>query len=265
MGDGVNLESQTSSMLVGTRSLVTGGGSGIGAAIATHLAAAGSTVFICGRRAPNIQETASAIRATGGTCEPIEADVTSRDDVQRIASSVGTVDILVNNAGTSPMQPWDTVDLDAFRAVLESNLVAPFRLIQVLAPAMVERGYGRIVNVASIYGIVGGNPKMYPGLPWDAPAYVASKFGLVGLTKHLAVRFAPNGVTVNAVAPGPIWTPMASEKLQPAVVEAMTEAIPAARLGQPEDVSEVVGFLASRGSSFVTGQVIAVDGGWTSW
>lgn len=254
-----------SGSLGGLSALVTGGGTGIGQALAMALAGAGAAVAICGRREAPLLETRAAIEAAGGRCAHHVLDVADEAAAGRLAAACPDLDIVVNNAGVSPLQPWADVEPEAFRTVLATNLEAPFRIIQAVAPGMLARGFGRIVNITSIYGLVGGNPRCYPGLEWDIPAYVASKFALTGLTRHLAIRFAPHGVTVNAIAPGPIETALSAAKLTPPVREAITAAIPAGRLGAPADLAAAVLFLASRDAGFVTGQVVTVDGGWTAW
>ena len=168
------------------RALVTGGGTGIGRQLAQTLALAGAEVVICGRRLAPLEEAVTEIASLGGAVSALAADVTSEDDLARIAAA-GPFDILVNNAGYGRIEPWTEVTPESWHDVLAVNLDAPFRLSQLLVPPMVQRGWGRVVNIASVYGMVTGNPYMYPDFEWDNCAYVTSKHALIGLSKYLAV------------------------------------------------------------------------------
>lgn len=251
--------------LSGLRALVTGGGTGLGRQMALGLAEAGADIVVCGRRRERIEEAAEEIRGIGVSAEAIPADVTSENDIQHLVHTAGQIDILVNNAGVSRIQPWKEVSLAEWREVFSLNLDAPFRLCQLLAPPMVERRWGRIINVSSIYGVIGGSPDRYPGVAWDLPAYFASKHGLIGLTHYLAVRMAPYGVCINALSPGIFATEGTRERMPPEVRETLIRETPMKRLGEEDDLKAAVVFLASPGSSFVTGQNVIVDGGWTVW
>ena len=159
----------------------------------------------------------------------IVADVTNDDDRVRLASAAGDIDVLVNNAGVSSRARWDAVVLDDWRYIMNLNVEAPFRLIQLLAPGMVERGFGRIVNISSIYGLVAGDPSRYPGHGLDIGSYFASKHALIGLTKSLAVDLGGTGVTVNALCPGMFPSPANDEVLTPAVAAALEGGTPVGR------------------------------------
>lgn len=157
--------------LTGKRALVTGGGDGLGLQMTEALVDAGATVVICGRRAEPLHEAA---RALGERVVPIAADVTSQDDVQRLVDAAGSIDILVNNAGLAHRAPWDEVTSQDWRWIMSLNVESPFWLIQALAPGMIERGWGRIINVSSIYGLVGGDHSRYPGST-STPVLLASR------------------------------------------------------------------------------------------
>jgi len=251
--------------LGGHRALVTGGGTGLGRQIALGLSEAGADIVVCGRRREPLDETRVRIEAQGRTCRVMDADLTTDDGVERILGAAEGVDILVNSAGASPLQSWATLSIDDWRAVHAVNVEAAFRLCQGLAPAMVERGWGRIINVVSIYGVVAGDPGRYPGIEWDVPAYTASKHGLLGLTRYLAIRLAPHGVTVNALSPGMFPTEMSRSKLTPAVEAELVRGTPVGRLGGSTDLAAAAVFLASPGAAFVVGHNLVVDGGWTAW
>jgi NAD(P)-dependent dehydrogenase (short-subunit alcohol dehydrogenase family) len=172
---------------------------------------------------------------------------------------------LVNNAGFSLFKSWLEVTMDDWHEVMALNLDAPFRLIQLFAPPMMERRWGRIINIASIYGSVSGDPRRYPGLDWDVPSYFASKHGLQGITHYLAPRLASYGVCINSLSPGMFPSEQNDDKLTPAVLAALKDGTPMGRLGETDDLKAAVVYLASPGAKFMTGQDVIVDGGWTVW
>lgn len=251
--------------LEGKRALVTGAGTGLGLQMALGLAEAGADLVICGRRREPLEDCAGQARAFGREVTVIPADVTVEADIQRLQSGAGQIDILVNNAGFAIIGPWTEISLAEWRKVTALNLDAPFRLCQIFAPPMMARGWGRIINIASIYGSVGGDPSRYPGLEWDVASYFASKHGLQGLTHYLAPRLAPYGVCINSLSPGMFPSEQNEDRLTPAVKEALIDGTPMQRLGETDDLKAAIVFLASPGAKFMTGQDIIVDGGWTVW
>jgi NAD(P)-dependent dehydrogenase (short-subunit alcohol dehydrogenase family) len=250
--------------LTGLRALVTGGATGIGRALAAGLLAAGAEVTICGRRSAQVDEAVAALAESGGAARGTDCDVTVEEDLQRLLAFAGDVDILVNNAGYGLRDAWTDVTRERWREVMAVNVEAPLRLCQLLVPAMVERGWGRVINIASLYASLAGDPARYPGMGIDIASYVASKHALLGLTRHLAVQVGQQGVTVNAISPGMI-TGTQDPPLPADVVDALAAGAPAGRVGEPEELQTAALFLASRTSGFVTGQNIVVDGGWSTW
>ena len=248
--------------LTGKRALVTGGGDGLGRQLAEALVDAGAEVVICGRRYDPLAQTAGEL---GPGVTPVRADVTDQRDVERLVSEAGHIDILVNNAGLAHRAPWNEVTSQDWRWIMSLNVESPFWLIQALAPAMIQQGWGRIINVSSIYGLVGGDHGKYPGQGINIASYFASKHALIGLTKFLAVEFARSGVTVNALCPGMFPSPANIKVLEPEVIAALQEGTPVGRLGTDRDLRTAVLFLAAPGSGFVTGHSLVVDGGWTIW
>jgi NAD(P)-dependent dehydrogenase (short-subunit alcohol dehydrogenase family) len=251
--------------LTGKRALVTGGGTGIGRALVTALAEAGAGIVICGRRSEPLEATASQARREGHAVQVIRADVTQEQDVQRLRAEAGDIDILVNNAGGAPRRAWREITPEQWRDVMRLNLDAPFRLAQLFSPAMVDRGWGRIINIASIYGVSVMDPARYPGMEGDNGSYAAAKHGLIGITRHLAAQLGRTGVTSNAISPGSILTERLGVMMSRQALETLAAATPVGRLGTPEDLQTAVLFLASPASGFVTGENIVVDGGWTIW
>jgi 3-oxoacyl-[acyl-carrier protein] reductase len=238
--------------------VVTGGSRGIGRAIARDLAAAGARVAICYRQRE--AEAAALVAELGGPPRAIalRCDVSNHGEVDAfmaaVTSQLGPIDILVNNAGISRDGVLMFMDDARWNEVLATNLGGPFLCTRAVVRGMMVRRWGRIVNVASASADA--------ALPGQAN-YAASKAGLGGLTRALARELAPHGVLVNAVAPGLIETEMI-DGIKPAVRERLLQGIALQRLGQPEEVARVVTFLASDAASYITGQVIAIDGGLVS-
>ena len=251
--------------LSGKRALVTGGGVGLGHHMALGLAEAGADLILVGRRKDKLDAAAEEARALGVAAETIAADVTVEADLQRIAAEAGRVDILLNNAGIGLLRPWDQITPEEWRGIFSINVDALWRLCQLLAPGMVERGWGRIINIASIYGIISGDPAVYPGMDWDNPAYVVSKHAVEGITHYLGTRLAKHGVSVNSICPGMFPSEERSEPIDPEIVRTLSARTPAGRVGRFDDLKAAVVFLASPGAAFVNGQNIVVDGGWSVW
>lgn len=240
----------------GRRALVTGASSGIGERIATTLAARGATVLAVGRRRTRLDDLASR----AATIVPVVADITTDDGIATIERTIAAegVDICVNNAGTSGDADPASESIEHFLGVLEVNLVGHYRVTQVAARTMLERGRGSIINIASIYGLVASAPITQPG-------YCAAKGAIVNLTRELAVTWARGGVRVNAIAPGYFPTEITEHMWSDdRTVGFIRRNCPMGRAGELSELDGAVVFLASDASSYVTGQVIAVDGGWTA-
>ncbi|WP_395818535.1 SDR family NAD(P)-dependent oxidoreductase [Curtobacterium flaccumfaciens] len=241
--------------LDGRTALVTGGSSGIGRAIATALADAGAHVLVAARTAATIDATVAGIRQAGRSADGIVADLSSRAGAHALADSVGDVDVLVNSAGINLRPPMPELDEATWDATMAVNLDAPFVLGQRLAPGMAARGYGRIVSISS----------QQAHRPFAASgAYGVSKAGLEALARSQAEAWSAQGVTSNVLVPGFVRTPL-NERLgsDPATVAALAARTLVGRNGLASDFAAAAVFLSGPGSAYVTGQSIAVDGGFS--
>jgi NAD(P)-dependent dehydrogenase (short-subunit alcohol dehydrogenase family) len=246
----------------GRVAILTGASSGLGARFAEVLAAAGARVVMAARRIEQLEERAERLRADGGDAIAIACDVTADAEVERLVQVTldryGTIDILVNNAGIAPDEDEEIESPTSFRRVLEVNTTGPFLCSRAVAPVMLDRGAGSIVNMASISGLVAGDGP-------DTPSYTASKGAVVNLTRELAVRWAPGGVRVNAIAPGYFPSEMTADTLSTDEGRRfIAERTPLGRAGRTEELDGALLFLASDASAYVTGQTLVVDGGWTA-
>jgi 3-oxoacyl-[acyl-carrier protein] reductase len=244
--------------LSGQVALVTGASRGIGRAIAVQLARCGASVAGVARTKEGLAATLAAIREAGGTAEGFAADVSRTEDVNRVVEEVeaafgGKIQVLVNNAGITKDGLFLRMEDDAWDAVVDTNLKGTFLFCRAVGALMMRQRYGRIINITSVSALR-GNP--------GQANYAASKAGVIGFTRTIAKEIASRGVTVNAVAPGFITTDM-TDVLPEKVKAEVKEHIPVRRLGAPEDIADLVTYLASPSASYVTGQVIAVDGGMT--
>jgi NAD(P)-dependent dehydrogenase (short-subunit alcohol dehydrogenase family) len=235
--------------LEGQRALVTGATSGIGRAVALQLARDAAEVLVHGRDAARGAQTVQEIADAGGKASFLAADLADVIEVQRLARNAGEVDILINNAGIARFGPTAEFAVDALDDMFASNVRAPFLLVAALAPGMAARGKGSIVSLSSMaggVGLVGG------------AAYGATKASLEAMTRAWAAEYSASGVRVNAIAPGPVYTPTPSG---PEFIAALGETTPMRRASQPEEIARVIAFLASSGASYITGATIAADGG----
>jgi NAD(P)-dependent dehydrogenase (short-subunit alcohol dehydrogenase family) len=233
------------------KALVTGATSGLGRVIALRLARDRAEVVVVGRNATRGAETVNEITDAGGRARFIAADLDDPADIQRLAKDAGDIDILVNNAGRSVWAPTEDLGVEDFDSMFASNVRAPFYLVAAFAPAMAARGAGSIVNISSMAGRI--------GLP-NGAAYGATKAALASLTQSWTAEYSPRGVRVNAVAAGPIYTrPEARERS-----DNLGATTALHRAADPAEIAEVVAFLASPQSSYVTGAIVAADGGRTA-
>lgn len=257
-------------VLSGRRAVVTGGSKGIGRAIALTLAQAGADVAISARNLAELEAVAGEIRGLGQRCLAITCDVTDPEQVQRMAATaiegLGGVDILVNNAGAGGSHKFLNHPDDLWHHMLLVNLTSVYYVTKALLPPMVEQNWGRIITIASIASKMGNR---------YIAAYTASKHGVLGLTRTLAVELMPHHITVNAICPGYVDTPMTDGAIENIVAktgrtaaqarETLEQMSPQRRLIEPEEVAAVALLLAQEVSKGITGQAINVDGGMVMW
>lgn len=247
--------------LDGKVALITGGAQGLGLVMAEALAGAGARIALTSRDRGKAAEAAQSITdATGVSAIGITADVTDtpqvNDMVQKVIDEFGRIDILINNAGINIRKPIEQFADEDWDAVQNTNLKAPFLCSRAVAKQMKQQRYGRVINLSSMLGSV--------ALP-ERSAYCSSKGGLLQLTKVLALEWAPYNITVNALCPGPMATPLNTVVMNnPEVNKTFVDNIPLGRWGNPEEIRGAVIFMASDASSFMTGSSIVIDGGWTA-
>ncbi len=247
--------------LDGKTALVTGGARGLGKTMATALAEAGANIALTGRSLESCEGAAKEIaQATGRTVRAFAGDVTVAKDIERLHGEVtaacGDVDILINNAGTNIRGTLDQLSEADWDSVIDTNLKGPFLCTKAFAPGMIKKGWGRVINLASIMSVV--------SLPGRTP-YASSKAGVLGLTRTWALEWAAKGVTCNAICPGPFATDMNRQLLNdPTAYQQFVANIPMGRWGELEELTGAIVFLASDAASFVTGASLFIDGGWTA-
>jgi NAD(P)-dependent dehydrogenase (short-subunit alcohol dehydrogenase family) len=247
--------------LSGQVALVTGGSRGLGEEMAEGLAEAGASLMLVARREQWLGPAVEAMRARGFRCEGTIGDVSQPADAEKAVAATleayGRVDILVNNAGVSWGAPAEEMPLEKWRMVLDINLTGAFLCAQAAGRRMIRQGSGVILNVASVAGLQGSLPGSV-----DYAGYVASKGGLIALTRELAAKWGRHGIRVNAIAPG-FFPSRLSEKVLERIQGAMEAEIPLGRVGRAGELKGVAVFLASSASAYITGQTIVVDGGMT--
>jgi len=248
------LESQFS--LVEKKALVTGSSKGIGASIAQALAHAGADIVLVGRSEESLKETKSTIERIGRKVEVVLCDVSSAEAIREAFADIADlkVDILVNNAGSISRAPAAETEMQDWNRIIDTNLNSVFQISQACGQAMIAKGAGTIINIASLLSFQGGI---------NVPAYTASKHGVAGVTKALANEWGSRGVTVNAIAPGYISTDnTAALRADSDRNASILARIPIGRWGNPDDIASVAVFLASPAARYINGEVLTVDGGW---
>lgn len=245
--------------LTGKTAIVTGGGRGLGEQIALGFAEAGANVVVCSRKVEACEEVSAKLKELGVRSLAIKCDVTKHEDIVNLVSETikefGRIDILVNNSGATWGAPAATMPLEAWEKVLKVNVTGTFLMSQAVGQHMIEQGSGKIINIASVAGLGGTDPRFM-----DTIGYNTSKGAVITFTKDLAVKWGQHNINVNAIAPGFFPTKM-SEVLIERGKDHFLSGTPLRRFGNDHDLKGVALFLASNASNFITGDVIVVDGG----
>jgi NAD(P)-dependent dehydrogenase (short-subunit alcohol dehydrogenase family) len=249
--------------LSGRVSVVTGGATGLGLQMATALAEAGSNIVVCSRKAENCEQAAADLEKLGVKALGLAADVTDPAQVEAVKDATlkkfGRVDVLINNAGKAWVAPAEELPLERWEQIMDLNVAAPFLCSQVFGREMIKAKRGKIINIASIAGLQGRNPKAY-----DSIVYSTSKGALVNFTRDLAVKWASHNIQVNCICPGFFVTPI-NRKLFERNPEPILREIPLGRTGGDNDLKGIAVLLASDASNFMTGAIVPVDGGTIAW
>jgi NAD(P)-dependent dehydrogenase (short-subunit alcohol dehydrogenase family) len=249
--------------LQGRVGVVTGGATGLGLQMATGLAEAGADIVVCSRKLENCEQAAHALEKLGVKALAAACDVTKPDQVETVKEAAlkkfGRIDVLVNNAGRAWVAPPEDMPLERWQQIMDLNITAPFICAQVFGREMIKQKRGKIINIASIAGLAGRNPKAYNSI-----VYSTSKGALVNFTRDLAVKWAQHNIHVNCICPGFFVTPI-NQKLYDKNKENIDRDIPLGRTGGPDDLKGIAVLLASDASNFMTGAIIPVDGGSIAW
>jgi NAD(P)-dependent dehydrogenase (short-subunit alcohol dehydrogenase family) len=245
--------------LTGKTAIVTGGGRGLGEQIAVGFAEAGANVVVCSRKLEACEEVAAKVKEYGVDSLALKCDITNPEDVRQLVEKTterfGRIDILVNNSGASWGAPAEEMPLEAWQKVLNVNVTGTFLVSQAVGKVMLEQEAGKIINIASVAGLGGSNPKFM-----DAIGYNSSKGAVITFTKDLAVKWGPKGIYVNAIAPGFFPSKMSKVLIEKGG-DQLLEGTPLRKFGSDTDLKGVAVFLASAASDFITGEIVVVDGG----
>ena len=251
--------------LAGRRALITGGSRGLGLEMARALGQAGAEIVITGSSEANLRRAAAELIHDGQTVTGLQADLSKPEEAERLSEVVlkehGPIDILINNVGGRRINtPTEELPLEDWQRILDLNLTQAFVLTKRLGAAMIPRGWGRIINIASINAL-------WPGKAMRGRSYETSKGALVMFTKAVAADWAAHGITVNAIAPGPFLTDANRRWIgeRPAFEQEVADSIPMGRWGRPEEIGPLALYLASEASSYMTGSVLVLDGGKLLW